>query len=80
MRITIQKTILYEGVVWFIHVTVFRFRIGVSAKIATAGIGNFMLRVLCVHLYKYIAGTIVYLHCNNVKTLQLRTKGKCFSE
>lgn len=70
MRITVQKTVLYEGI-WFIHVTVFRFRIGVSAKITIAGIVNFMFRVLCMHLYKYIAGTIVYLHCNNMKTLQL---------
>lgn len=70
MRITVQKTVLYEGI-WFIHVTVFRFRIAVSAKITIAGIVNFMFRVLCMHLYKYIAGTIVYLHCNNMKTLQL---------
>lgn len=70
MRITVQKTVLYEGI-WFIHITVFRFRIAVSAKITIAGIVNFMFRVLCMHLYKYIAGTIVYLHCNNMKTLQL---------
>lgn len=50
MRITVQKTVLYEGV-WFIHVTVFRFRIGVSAKITIAGIVNFMFRVLCMYAF-----------------------------